>query len=152
MEYVWDIVQLDDSLVAEASRLLAGYRYPEGWIDRQREQCEEALRRLLADGVMHFIMARRDEAFAGFVSYGWGFSTTKGLPVLRIQDVYTAPDHRRAGAAELLLRWFKAAARERGAHRMQLETDTDNVPARALYAKVGFEWIAHKEVYMCPLG
>ena len=146
-----EIVELDASFIQEASRLLASYQYPDGWKDEQREQCKAALQRLLESGYMSCIMVRRQGACAGFLSYSWGLSTTKGLPILRIQDVYTSPDHRRAGVAEAMLHHVIAVARERGAHRLQLETDTDNLPARSLYEKVGFEWISHKEVYMCPL-
>ena len=35
-----------------------------------------------------------------------------------------------------------------GACRVGLETDTDNVTARTLYAAVGYEWLRDKEVYM----
>ena len=45
--------------------------------------------------------------------------------------------------------WSVAAlGRKHGANRLQLETDTQNMPARALYSQHGFEWFPDKEIYM----
>ncbi|WP_248929181.1 bifunctional GNAT family N-acetyltransferase/NUDIX hydrolase [Paenibacillus hamazuiensis] len=147
-----EIVELNHSLIREASLLLAGYRAEGGWDGGHAEECEAALLRLLEDAHTICLLARHQDEYAGFVTYHWGFSTTKGLPILKIQDVYTSPKHRNSGVGQALLQHTVELARERGAHRLQLETDTGNLPARSLYEKLGFEWISQKEVYMLPLS
>ena len=55
-----------------------------------------------------------------------------------INNVATAPEFRRRGVAETLLRHLIAAAEDRGASHFYLEVRESNGPARALYAKLGF--------------
>lgn len=147
-----EVIELTPDLVGEASGLLAQYRFEGGWESTKQEECKEALERLLEYRNAYCLLALYQGKCSGFLSYSWGFSTTKGLPVLRIQDVFTSPNYRRLGVAEALIQRSLEMARQEGAHRIQLETDVDNTPARSLYTKAGFEWIAHKEVYMLPLN
>ncbi|MGG1515726.1 GNAT family N-acetyltransferase [Paenibacillus oryzisoli] len=146
-----EVVELNDGLVQEASELVAAYRCEGGWDGRQREECAAALFNLLAFGHVIFLLAQHEDRYLGFVTYHWGFSTTKGLPILRIQDVFTLPEYRNHGVARTLLSYTIQIAVKSGAHRLQLETDTANLSARTLYADMGFEWISQKEVYMLPL-
>jgi len=146
------VVELNDSLVHEASLLLAAYRFECGWDGQKQEECTAALLRLLAFNNAFCLLAIHEDECLGFVTYHWGFSTTKGLPLLKIQDVFTLPEYRKLGVAKTLLSRIVEIAVKSGAHRLQLETDTDNIPARALYSNLGFEWISHKEVYMLPLN
>lgn len=53
--------------------------------------------------------------------------------------VAVAPSARRRGAGAALVAAAGVAAFARGAHAMHLEVAEDNAPARALYAKLGFE-------------
>jgi GNAT superfamily N-acetyltransferase len=147
-----EIVELDHSLVHYASLLLASYRFEGGWNGQELEECTSSLLRLLEYNNAFCLLARQEDEYLGFVTFHWGFSTTKGLPILKIQDVFTLPKHRKKGVAQTLLKYTLELASKNGAHRLQLETDTDNVPARALYTKIGFEWISQKEVYMLPLN
>jgi ribosomal protein S18 acetylase RimI-like enzyme len=116
-----------------------------------RKKCEDHLRKLWMSGYAYGFIGYLDNVAAGMLTYNWGFSTTKGLPILRIQDVFTAPEARMKGVGQALLQYIKAIAHAKGAHRLQLETDNDNKPARMLYEKMGFQWISQKEVYMLPL-
>ncbi|MFF2017705.1 GNAT family N-acetyltransferase [Paenibacillus sp. NPDC058177] len=146
-----EVVELNDSLVDEASLLLAAYRLESGWDAQNQEECKAALLRLLEFNNAFCLLALHEDECLGFVTFHWGFSTTKGLPILKIQDVFTLPKYRKLGVAKTLLNLTIELASKSGAQRLQLETDTDNIPARTLYSNIGFEWISHKEIYMLPI-
>jgi GNAT superfamily N-acetyltransferase len=55
-----------------------------------------------------------------------------------VRDLYVRPDSRRQGVARALLGQVAEDAREAGAHRLSLQTETTNVRAVELYAKNGF--------------
>ena len=143
-----DIVRLQADGVPKAAELLAQYRHPDGWDRHQLEACERSLERLLQFPHAWMLLAERAGAYVGFISLNWGFTTSKGAPILHVQDVFTHPQHRRSGVARALLDAALQIAREHGAHRLQLETDTDNESARNLYDSLGFEHLPYKEVYM----
>ncbi|MFE5318670.1 GNAT family N-acetyltransferase [Paenibacillus sp. NPDC056579] len=145
------IVELDRHNLHDASRLLLLYRQMDPTDDSAQSQSIEALERLLSFPNASCLLARTDDGYVGFLSYSWGLSTSKGLPVFHIQALFTAPEHRRQGVAQALLNRAAAIAEAHGAHRMQLETDLDNDAARSLYSKFGFEWISPKIVYMYPM-
>ncbi|GAA2685389.1 GNAT family N-acetyltransferase [Actinoplanes palleronii] len=74
-----------------------------------------------------------------------GFVTTVVLPASlrlatfwQVRDLYVRPDRRRGGTARALLNHVVGQARAAGAIRVSLQTEPDNVPARALYASAGF--------------
>jgi GNAT superfamily N-acetyltransferase len=58
--------------------------------------------------------------------------------VWHIRDLYVRPDSRRLGVARALLERVADDARQAGAHRLSLQTETANVRAIELYAKFGF--------------
>jgi ribosomal protein S18 acetylase RimI-like enzyme len=55
-----------------------------------------------------------------------------------LYDVFTAPDARGRGLAQLLCRHMLAHAAERGARHAYLQVDGDNHAARAVYYRLGF--------------
>jgi ribosomal protein S18 acetylase RimI-like enzyme len=82
-----------------------------------------------------------------------GFVTTAVMPAsLRlgtawsIRDLYVAAHHRRSGIANALLERVLQDASAAGAHRVSLQTETDNLPALALYAHVGFRPVTGLEL------
>ena len=144
-----EVVELSFDLLDGASRLLADYVHPNGaWTTREQSACRRNLERLLDSPYADMLIARSDGTCAGFIAMNWGFSTTKGKLILRIQDLYVSPEWRRQGVATALLARAAAAASEHDANRLQLETDTDNAPARTLYEGLGFEHFPTKETYM----
>ena len=75
-----------------------------------------------------------------------GFVTATILPASlmlgtawSIRDLYVAPHCRRSGIASALVRHVIQNARAAGAHRVSLQTETDNIPALTLYTDVGFQ-------------
>jgi GNAT superfamily N-acetyltransferase len=143
-----ELEDLSPGTLASASLLLACYMYPAGWSEQQRQECELALERLLYFEGAGFVLAKLAASYGGFISLHWGFSTTKGLPILRVQDLFTLPHYRRQGVGRALLQHAAQLARAQGANRLQLETDQQNTPAQALYQATGFEWLPSKRVYM----
>jgi ribosomal protein S18 acetylase RimI-like enzyme len=88
-----------------------------------------------------------------------GFITTTVMPASlmlgtawSIRDLYVAPQHRGRGIARTLLQHVISSARVAGAHRVSLHTETDNVPARRLYAAAGFEPVIGLELLNLAVG
>jgi ribosomal protein S18 acetylase RimI-like enzyme len=143
-----EFVELCPTLLSEASYLLVNYIYPLDWNKQLQKECQEVLQRLLDFENAQFILAKKSNRYVGFISINWGFSTTKGMPILRVQDIFTILEYRKRGVAKALLQKAKEIAKEHNANRIQLETDGENNNARRLYTSLGFEWLPRKEVFM----
>lgn len=141
-----EIAELSPALLSDGAELLAAHLAE--WSEASPAECELFLRRLLDFPSAQFVLARRLGHYCGFAALHWGFSTSKGLPILRVQDLFVSPEHRRQGVARTLLQYAAVLGRARGANRLQLETNTDNIAARSLYQSFGFEWFPQKEIYM----
>jgi GNAT superfamily N-acetyltransferase len=83
---------------------------------------------------------------AGHHDFVRGICTVSVVPasltlrtVWLIRDLYVDPDARRAGLARALLAHVAEAAHDEGAHRLSLQTESDNGRAIELYTKAGFE-------------
>ena len=74
----------------------------------------------------------------GLVNAIEGFSTFACRPLVNVHDVVVASSHRGRGIAAQLFSEVEAIARERGACKLTLEVLDGNVPARALYRRLGF--------------
>lgn len=61
--------------------------------------------------------------------------------------IASSPDCRRCGVGEALLREAMSLARARGAAFLTLEVRESNVPARALYEKLGFQCVGERKNY-----
>ena len=73
-------------------------------------------------------------------------------PDCDILNLAVAPDARRQGLGRQLLQALLDALHRRGIERVFLEVRPTNVPARALYAALGFEEIGRrKEYYVNPV-
>ncbi|SFJ32564.1 GNAT family N-acetyltransferase [Thermoflavimicrobium dichotomicum] len=144
-----EMIRMNKDLIPEASNLLAGYLHA---YDRQQMECAQILERLLDDQIAQCWLARFEKGYGGLMILAWSFSVSMGLPVLRVEALYTLPAYRKKGLAEKLLQHAIHIAKEHGAARLQLETDDNNVPARTLYAKYGFKCLPNKKVYMLLLS
>lgn len=146
------VIPLEAAQLEEASLLLAEYMKDSYGKVLSQALCRANLAALLDVSYAHALLAYTNGVPAGFLTYSWAFSTSSGRPLVRIQDVFTSATSRRQGVGQALLQRCADIGRANGAHRLQLETDTDNEAARPLYEKVGFQWIPQKEVYMQPLS
>jgi len=142
------ILSLSPERAPEAAVLVAHALYPNGYNAEQLHAAKVSLQRQLTVSYMDTLVAELNGTLVGFAFVNWGFSIRKGQPFAHIQLIFTLPSHRRMGIGRQLLESVKQLALERGACRVELETDTDNLNARTLYESVGYEWLRDKEVYM----
>lgn len=144
-----EIIRLGKELLEPASRLLARYMKSSYGQDEELEpKCEKSLLDLLDDGVAQFYMAKQGQNWAGFVVVCWGYSTTSGKPILRVQDIYVEPKFRNRGIGTGLLAFCEKMARAKGAHSIRLETNINNTQARRLYEKAGYAEFPQRLVCM----
>ncbi len=71
----------------------------------------------------------------GFV----GYSTFRALPLLNIHDLAVLHSHRGRGIGRALLAAVEDMARANGFGKLTLEVQEDNLPARSLYERCGFQ-------------
>ena len=146
------IVSLNESLIPKVRGLVSGYLNSSSnggaFSPEQMEECEQILNRFLCFNLAHCYLAKHGEDYVGLIVLSWSFSLSKGYAVLRIESLYSSPRYRNKGVGRRLLQHAIDLANERKATRLQLETDDDNAPARALYTNLGFELLTGKGVYM----
>ncbi|WP_379141007.1 GNAT family N-acetyltransferase [Paenibacillus sp. sgz500992] len=150
-----EIVPLNDFLVPRTRALISGYlnsssnRVDESFSSlEQLEKCEQILKRFLSYDLAHCYLAKYHQDYVGFIVLSWSISISKGYPVLHIDGLYSSPKYRNKGIGRRLMQYAIDLANEKKASRLQLETDDDNTPARALYTNLGFNKIPGKGVYM----
>ncbi len=100
------------------------------------------------------------DSFAGLLAtpriYGFlaGEAEPEGFVLCRVAadeaeilTIVVAPERRRNGVGRALVEAAEAVAREHGAATMFLEVATDNAPARAFYAALGFDPVGRRPRY-----
>ena len=99
-----------------------------------------SVERLLEDRDTEFLLATPDDDSppAGVLQLRFRFSVWKAAPDAWIEDVFVRADARRAGVGDALVTLAAERARERGARRIELDTNEDNAAALALYERHGF--------------
>jgi ribosomal-protein-alanine N-acetyltransferase len=78
---------------------------------------------------------------------GWAAASEAELATLAVD-----PDFQRRGVGKVLLQAFEASAAEAGASMLYLEVAADNDPAKALYARGGFEPAGRRPGYYSARG
>jgi GNAT superfamily N-acetyltransferase len=99
-----------------------------------------SVERLFEDRDAEFLLAARndDSAPAGVLQLRFRFSVWTAAPDAWLEDLFVREDARRAGVGEALLALAIERATERGAKRMELDTNEHNEAALALYERHGF--------------
>ena len=99
-----------------------------------------SVERLLEDRDTEFLLAARDDdsAPAGILQLRFRFSVWRAAPDAWLEDLYVRADARRAGVGDALLTLAVERAAERGAKRIELDTNEHNAGALALYERHGF--------------
>lgn len=64
-----------------------------------------------------------------------------------VQNVVVAENMRRSGVGTALMKALMAECRQRGAEKIFLEVDENNVAAKSLYKKLGFVKISERKKY-----
>ena len=93
-----------------------------------------------------WLVAEEDGSVRGYIG------SQSVPPDCDILNLAVAPDARRQGLGQQLLQALLNALHRRGIERVFLEVRPTNVPARTLYAALGFEEIGRrKEYYVNPV-
>ena len=103
------------------------------------EKQRAALQAILADPAKGKIfVAREGREVVAMASLLYTISTAEGGKAALFEDLVTAPEHRKRGIGEALLKHVVAEARKEGVLRITLLTDMQNERAQALYRRAGF--------------
>ena len=86
----------------------------------------------------------------GFTQLYPSFSSVRMKRLWVLNDLFVHPSHRRKGVGKALLKRAAEWGRETGASAMMLETGIDNLPAQALYEKLG--WTRNDDYYVYYLS
>ena len=80
-----------------------------------------------------------ESQIVGYVVLTFGFSLEYNGVDAYIDELFVKSDFRGQGFAARALEFVEAECRERNVNTLHLEVDADNLAAKSLYAKVGFE-------------
>jgi GNAT superfamily N-acetyltransferase len=99
-----------------------------------------SVERLLEDRDTEYLLAAPDDDSppSGVVQLRFRFSVWKAAPDAWLEDLFVAPDARRAGIGDALVALAIERARTRGSRRIELDCNERNAGAQALYARHGF--------------
>lgn len=89
------------------------------------------------DGAISVIAFNNGKAI-GLINCLKSFSSFKCKPVLNIHDLIVRGDYRKLGIAQTMLEFVEAFAKENDYCKLTLEVLSNNLAAKSLYKKVGF--------------
>jgi ribosomal protein S18 acetylase RimI-like enzyme len=103
------------------------------------EKQRAGLQAILADPAKgRIFVAREGREVVAMASLLYTVSTAEGGKAALFEDLVTAPEHRKRGIGEALLKHVVAEARKEGVLRITLLTDMQNERAQAMYRRAGF--------------
>ncbi|HEV2431318.1 MAG TPA: GNAT family N-acetyltransferase [Burkholderiales bacterium] len=103
------------------------------------EKQRAALQAILGDPTKGKVfVAREGREVVAMASLLYTISTAEGGKAALFEDLVTAPEHRKRGIGEALLKHVVAQARAEGVLRITLLTDMQNERAQAMYRRAGF--------------
>ncbi|MBX2860416.1 MAG: GNAT family N-acetyltransferase [Vampirovibrio sp.] len=97
--------------------------------------------RLMNDDSVIFLATEggKEDEPLGFVQLYPSFSSVAMDSIWILNDLYVKPKARRQGVAKKLIEQCVQLCKDRGDHKLVLETQTTNTDAKALYDKMGFK-------------
>ena len=103
------------------------------------EKQRAGLQAILADPMKGPVFVARDgRQVVAMASLLYTVSTAEGGKAALFEDLVVAPEHRKRGIGQALLKHVVAEARKEGVLRITLLTDMQNERAQAMYRRAGF--------------
>jgi len=103
------------------------------------EKQRAGLQAILADPMKGTVFVARDgRQVVAMASLLYTVSTAEGGKAALFEDLVVAPEHRKRGIGQALLKHVVAEARKAGVLRITLLTDMQNERAQAMYRRAGF--------------
>lgn len=145
-----------DAAAFQQLRLRALAEAPVAFASSYEEECDQPLANVaqrLSPAPDRCVLG----AFAGDAAVGMVGLQREGMKKLAhkafIWGVYVAPEHRRSGTGQLLLKAaLQRAAAMPGMQRVNLSVSAANAAAKALYDRMGFVAFGLERGYMCLDG
>jgi len=106
----------------------------------------------MSTGLMRGFLARVDGGAGGICLIAICPASLTLGEFWMVRDIYVDPRWRRTGVARALLDAVRAAAQRRGALRLTLQTEDDNIAALRLYEGYGFGPVTGLRHLMLPLA
>ena len=135
-------VKFEPARIADLPRLveLLGILFEsEAEFSANPEKQRAALQAILADPKKGTIFIARDgRQVVAMASLLYTVSTAEGGKAALFEDLVVAPEQRKRGIGEALLKHVVAEARKEGVLRITLLTDMQNERAQAMYRRAGF--------------
>ena len=135
-------IKFDLAKAADLARLveLLGILFEsEAEFSPDAEKQRAALQAILSDPAKGKVYVARDgREVVAMASLLYTISTAEGGKAALFEDLVTAPEHRKRGIGEALLKHVVAEARREGVLRITLLTDMQNERAQAMYRRAGF--------------
>ena len=135
-------VKFEPARIADLPRLveLLGILFEsEAEFSANPEKQRAALQAILADPKKGTIfIAREGRQVVAMASLLYTVSTAEGGKAALFEDLVVAPEQRKRGIGEALLKHVVAEARKEGVLRITLLTDMQNERAQAMYRRAGF--------------
>jgi ribosomal protein S18 acetylase RimI-like enzyme len=134
---VW-VARTDEA--ADVTRLLIGFR---DWFHSDQPSAASiaaSVERLIVDPATEYLLGRVAEGQppSGVGQLRFRYSVWTGAPDCWLEDLFVEEHARGGGLGGALVRLAFARAGERGARRIELDTNEDNRGAIALYESLGF--------------
>jgi len=132
-------VRLADPRDAETvARLIIGFRDHLGYDWPSDNAFLAGVEKLLDDPNTDFLLGETDGHAAGVVVLRYRLGLWRAGTDCLVEDVFVEEQARGSGLGRTLMDAAITRARERGARRMELDTNDSNAPAIALYESLGF--------------
>lgn len=122
------------------ARLLGLFRDWMGRSDPGDDRLTAGVGYLLESGEAEYLLGapRAGERAAGVCQLRYRFGVWYGARDCWVEDLFVSAEARGSGLGGALLEGAIERARERGCRRIELDTNEENAPARALYERHGF--------------